>query len=429
MPTNSSSPYNRRIVDEAFDVLLRDGAVAIALEGAKGVGKTATALRRASTVYQLDDAAIRDLVAAGGAELLGRATPPVLLDEWQRYAPVWDLVRRAVDSGAEPGRFLLTGSAASGTTQTHTGAGRIVRLPMSPLSLAERGIAQPTVSLGALLTGTRPPVAGHTSLGLDTYVDEILASGFPGIRRASGRYRTALLDGYLKDLLTKGDAEPSAAVRDPAQLLQWLRAYAAATATPAAFETIRAAATGVQQQTPAKTTADRYRALLMQLWALAPVPGWLPTQNRLAVLTTAAKHHLVDPALAARVLGLSAAALLGGTDTANPPAASMLGPLFESLATQSVRVYAAAHWGTMSHCRTKGGRHEVDLIVQGEDGRIVACEVKLGAEVTDRDVRHLHWLRESVGATLADAIVLTTGRDAYRRADGIGVVPLALLGP
>lgn len=107
----------------------------------------------------------------------------------------------------------------------------------------------------------------------------------------------------------------------------------------------------------------------------------------------------------------------------------LLGALFESLVALSVRVYAQAGGARVSHLRTHGGGHEVDLIVERPDGGIVALEVKLTSTVDDRDVRHLRWLSERVGPRLIDAVVITTGREAYRRADGIGVVPASLVGP
>ena len=108
---------------------------------------------------------------------------------------------------------------------------------------------------------------------------------------------------------------------------------------------------------------------------------------------------------------------------------SYLGALFESLATLSVRVFAQAAEGRVLHCRTRGGEHEVDLVVVRDDERVLGIEVKLSATVEDADVKHLHWLRDRLGDDFADGIVVTTGVEAYRRDDGIGVVPLALLGP
>ncbi|MGI8807890.1 MAG: DUF4143 domain-containing protein, partial [Acidimicrobiales bacterium] len=147
-------------------------------------------------------------------------------------------------------------------------------------------------------------------------------------------------------------------------------------------------------------------------------------------LVAAPKHHLADPALAARLVGVDAGALLRGEGpTLIRRDGSFLGALFESLATLSVRVFAQAGEARVSHFRTKGGDREVDLIVARGDQRVVGIEVKLSETVGDQDVRHLVWLREKVGEDLADAVVVTTGRYAYRRPDGIGVVPLALLGP
>lgn len=111
-----------------------------------------------------------------------------------------------------------------------------------------------------------------------------------------------------------------------------------------------------------------------------------------------------------------------------PRPGSLLGALFESLVTLSVRVYAQLAEATVGHMRTKGGEREVDLIV-ARGSRIVAVEVRLSEAVSDGDVRHLHWLAERVGDDLVDSIVVTTGPEAYRRADGVGVVPAALLGP
>jgi uncharacterized protein len=421
-------PYIERVVDGELDELLSQAA-ALAIEGAKGIGKTATAARRATSILALDDPLQRELAAADIGAAIQRP-PPVLLDEWQRVPALWDAVRRAVDVNASPAQFLLTGSTALSAPPTHSGAGRILRVRMYPLSLAERGIGAATVSVRALLSGTRPALRGDSRVRLAEYASEVIASGFPAIRRLTGRTRTAQLDGYLARIVDQDFAEAGRPVRRPAQLTRWLRAYAAATATVARFETIRDAATGDQADKPAKATSEAYRDVLTRLWILDALPAWLPTSNTIAELTQAPKHHLVDPALAARLLGVTHAALLSGVPAmAEGPTGGLLGALFESLVAQSVRVYAQAAEASVHHLRTARGRQEVDLIVQGNDHRILAMEVKLSATVNDDDVRHLHWLRAQLGEELADAVVVTTGPTAYRRADGIGVVPAALLGP
>lgn len=420
--------YRRRIVDSELDELLA-GLPAVALDGPKAVGKTATALRRAATVHRLDDDDERAIVEADPSRLTaGRR--PILIDEWQRFPQSFDRVRRAVDDGAGPGSFILTGSASPADPPTHSGAGRIVRVRIRPMALTERGVERPTVSLAELLGGGRPAVAGRTEVGLEDYVAEILSSGLPGIRRLSGRVLRAQLDGYLERIVDRDFEDLGHRVRRPETLRNWMRAYAAATATTASLETIRDAATSDLGARPNRATTQPYRDVLERLWILDPVPAWLPTRNRLARLSSPPKHHLADPALAARLLGVEADALLHPS-ALGPPLlrdGTLLGALFESLVTLCVRVYAQASEARIAHLRTWSGDREIDLIVEG-GGRILALEVKLGQVIGDRDVRHLIWLRNQLGDGLADAAVITTGRAAYRRADGIAVIPASLLGP
>lgn len=211
-------------------------------------------------------------------------------------------------------------------------------------------------------------------------------------------------------------------MRRPETLRRWLAAYAAASSTTTAYSRLLDATTGGDGTQPAKTTTITYRDHLSQLWLLDPVPGWTPANNPIRRLQQAPKHQLADPALAAHLLGLSAQSLLtaGG--------AHMMGPLFESLVTLGVRVLAQAAEATVSHLRLGGGEREVDLVVEGFDGRVLGIEAKLAPAVTDADVRHLRWLRDQMPDRVVDLVVVTTGTTAYRRPDGIAVVPLALLG-
>jgi hypothetical protein len=428
------SRYRRRIVDDELDELLA-GLPAISLDGPKAVGKTATALQRAATVYRFDDEAERSIAQADPSRLL-EGERPVLIDEWQRFPESFDRIRRAVDDGAAPGSFLLTGSASPIEPPTHSGAGRIVQVRMRPMSLAEREVDAPTVSLKALLRGESnrdapTPITGRTEVNLERYVHEILASGFPGLSGLSDRLVRAQLDGYIDRIIDRDFDELGHQVRRPATLRRWMQAYAAATATTASYEKIRDAATSGHGEKPARATTQPYRDALERLWILDPLPAWLPTRSRLARLAAPPKHHLADPALAARLLGVDAPTLLHPPQRVSPPIAregTLLGGLFESLVTLSVRVYAQAAEARTSHLRTWSGDHEIDLIVE-HGQKILAIEVKLGQTPEDRDVRHLHWLRNEVGEDLVDAVVVTTGHAAYRRPDGIAVVPAALLGP
>jgi hypothetical protein len=425
----ASFVYHPRILDSELDELTASLA-AISVEGAKAVGKTATASRRAATIHELDDPGQRAIAEADLDRLLD-GPAPILIDEWQYVPPIWDKVRRAVDAGAPAGQFLLTGSASPKDTGTHSGGGRIVSLRMRPLSLAERVPDTATVSLAELMAGQRPPIRGQSPLKLGEYTDEILRSGFPGMRELEGRALRTQLDSYLQRVVDRDFEELGHPVRKPDGLRRWMAAYAAAAATTTSFEKIRDASTSGQGAKPARTTVAPYREVLERLFILDDVPGWKPSRNPIRELALPPKHHLADPALAARLLGATADALLKGESPgpAIPRHGTLLGSLFESLVTLSVRVYARASEARVGHLRTHRGDHEVDLIVERGDGRVVAIEVKLSATPHADSVEHLTWLSEQIGDDLLDSIIITTGTEAYRRPDGIGVVPAALLGP
>ncbi len=419
--------YQRRIVDDVLDELFPHLA-AIALEGAKGVGKNGDGQPASHDRSVLNDPRQREAIAAE-LDHVTRVPQPVLIDEWQLEPNVWDRVRRAVDDDSSGGRFLLAGSAGVHPgVRIHSGAGRIVSLPMRPLSFSERGLIDPTVSLRELLTGSKPQVDGRSTVALPNYTDEILRSGFPGLRGLPQRPRQVQLDSYLARIVERELPENGIIVRRPRALKSWLAAYGAATATDAAYTAILDAATPGEDEKPTRQTVDQYREHLQRLFILDPVPAWLPGLTPLKRLTHNPKHHLVDPALAARLVGIGQAGLLRGDgNRVSAATGTWLGALFESLVTQSVRVYAGASDAQLGHLRTKNTDHEIDLIVEGSDRRVVAIEVKLAATISDKDVRHLHWLQEQLGDRLADQVVVTTGEFAYRRPDGVAVVPLALL--
>lgn len=414
--------YRSRTLDQDLDELI-PLAPAIAIDGPKGVGKTATARRRARSEWLLDGPAQREALAADPT-LATDSQGPVLIDEWQRLPQIWDDIRRSIDDGASPGQFLLTGSATPrGDADTHSGAGRVLSLRMRPMALHERGMTHPTVSLAALLDSAHPKIEGTSEAALREYSEAITASGFPWIAAQPDRARRSHLDTYLQRIIDRDLPDHGLAVRRPETLRRWLAAYAAATSSTTSYAKVLDATTAGDGSQPAKTTTIAYRDHLTQLWLLDPVPGWTPSRSPLKRLQQAPKHHLADPALAARLLNLTSRTLTSGSG------AHMLGPLFESLATLTTRVAAQAAQARIGHLRTQNGDREVDLIIEGPAGQVVAMEVKLAATITDGDVRHLHWLRDQLPDTVIDLVVITAGKYAYRRKDGVAVVPLALLGP
>lgn len=396
-------------------------APAYALDGPKGVGKTVTASRRAEHSWNMEWPEHRQHLA--GYRDFGQLPEGTLfIDEWQLLPDVWNAVRRAVDDGAHGGRFLLAGSASPPSAEgTHSGAGRILSARMRPMGLHERGIYNPTVSLAEMIHGRDPAVEGHAAVTVADYCEAIVSSGLPGVRERSPQLRNQYLDSYLQRLVDRDMPDLGFTVRRPAQLRRWMAAYAAASSTTTTLERIAAAA-GEDGAIPARSTTKAYREHLTQLWILDPLEAWSPLQNPFKRLQQRAKHQVADPGLAARLLGLTARHLQ------MPRHADMAGRLFESLATLTVRTIAEAESAKVGHLRTHDSREEIDLIVEGDEGQIVAIEVKLAADIRDEDVRHLKWLQQSMPDEVVDLVVISTGEYAYRRADGVAVVPLALLG-
>lgn len=424
--------YIPRVIDAQLDDYLT-GTRAISIEGPRAVGKTLTASRRSRSIVRLDDPAVRSITAADRIGYLASLHPPVLIDEWQLDPPIWDAVRRMVDDEPITGRFLLTGSANPGDTRLHSGSGRFLRLRMRPLSFAERGLQAPTISLATLWNRTQE-ITGQSDVTLRDYADEIVNSGFPAARTEPSAVRLDTIADYVSYAIEHEVFLLSGAERRPTELRAWLRAYAAATSNTTSLQSIAAAVSPAEL--PNKATILKYRDTLSRLWLIDELPAWVGAGTGVKQLSKQPKHQLADPALAASLLGTDADGLV----TAQGPGDSeetlrtlrngpLLGALFESLVTLSLQVYAAPLRLEVSHLRTHRGDHEIDLILQGRDGGVIAVECKLAAAADDHDVKHLNWLKNNLGDRLIERIVVTTGAHAYRRPDGVAVIPLALLGP
>lgn len=416
--------YKKRIVDDVLDSLMPQ-LPAILLDGPKAVGKTSTATQRARTIKRLDRSDERSLAAAN-PDWITQGEKPILLDEWQRSPDVWGEIKSAVDRDFTGGQYLLTGSLPS--TETHSGAGRITAVRMRPLSIAERTIEQQTVSLKKLLDGSAN-IEGETSTGINDYTREMTVSGFPAIRTLSGRALRVALDGYIDRIIDADIREVGLSIRKPASLRSWITAYAAATATTASWETIRDAANSGSHEPPAKTTVIPYRDALTRLRVLDELPAWTPSHNPFTKVSLTAKHFLADPALALRLMNydsetIQTASGFGKAKFDSP----LIGRMFEALAVQSVQTYVQAAFASVSHFRDMNGRHEIDMIIEREDGKVLAVEVKLSATPDPADGKHLKWLKSEIEEQLIDLVVIYAGKYAYRHND-IAYVPLALLGP
>jgi predicted AAA+ superfamily ATPase len=297
---------------------------------------------------------------------------------------------------------------------------------MRPLSIAEREIETPTVSLRRLLAGSAN-VEGETSVGLNDYAKELMRSGFPAIRTLSGSALRVALDGYIERIIDADVREVGLSVRKPASLRSWITAYAAATATTASWETIRDAANSGSTEPPAKSTVIPYRDALTRLRILDELPAWTPSRNQFVKASLTAKHFLADPALALRLMNYDSETIQTasnfGKATYDSP---LIGRMFEGLAVLSVQTYAHASFARVAHFRDTNGRHEIDMIIERDDGRVLALEVKLSRAPDPSDGKHVNWLKSHIGEQLIDSVVIYAGRFAFRN-DGIAYVPLALL--
>lgn len=416
--------YQRRLIDQQLDELMVQ-LPAILLDGPKAVGKTTTALQRAETVRRMDTPQDQLRYSADDGWITN-GVPPILVDEWHRVPGAWDSIKRAVDDDGTGGRFLLTGSLPN--RGTHSGAGRITSLRMRPLSFTERGVSRPTVSLGDLMEGRAEPLEGESDVTFEQYCYEISQSGFPGFRHLSGAAHREALLGYLERIIDTDLPELGVSLKRPATMRAWLQSYAAATGTLATWETIRDAANSGYSRAPSKPTVTPYRDALTRLRILDELPAWLPTHNQLSRVAQAPKHYVADPALALALLGYDGSWLMDSHSDAGPDShRPLVGRLFEALAVLSIRVYAQTNSAQTFHFRQFEGRHEVDVIVQGQNDKLVAVEIKLGQTVESKDIRHLKWLQEKLGSRVADCVLVYSGPVAFRF-EGVAVVPLDLLG-
>ena len=419
-------PYLKKLMEEF---------PAISIDGLKGVGKTVSTKRIATTVFELDKPRDYDQVA-NISDILTSLQPPVLIDEWQRIPPVWDYVRRVVDTGAAPGTFLLTGSIANTDTNIHSGAGRIIRRKMYPLSLAERGIEQPSVSIAEMFSASQPfaaKIAGKTDFTYSEYIREIVTSGLPEFRKFSSESRKIAFESYFSNILSHEFRQQGVGIRQPQTLLRWLRAYAAAISTDAGYAEILDASTAGEGKKPAAKTTIAYREALENLWLLDELTPWLDGEAFFTGLKRSPKHYLADPAFAAYLLGLdesvmcSAAGWPSGATKYDDKYGSILGRLFEALIYLCLNTYASVNNAAVFFAKTQKGDHEIDFILQ-KDSKLIAIEVKLSPTVSKSDCKHLLWLIDKVGSDCLDALIITTGSVAYRREDGVAIVPAALLG-
>lgn len=414
--------YQSRIVDgELTDRLSAVGAVVI--EGPKACGKTATARQVAASEVLLDvDANARRAIAVDPSLVLAGPTPR-LLDEWQLEPAIWNHVRRAIDDRSQPGQFILTGSAVpADDISRHTGAGRIARLRLRPMSLFEAGRSTGEISLADLLEGGFSQSA-DSGLTLAEVAEALVVGGWPGLRGRGVHDCLLALRDYLGEIARVDITRLDATHRDPNRVARLLGSLARNVSTQAAATTLARDAGGADG--PLKDdTVRSYLNALERLMIVEDQPAWAPHLRSRHRLRSAPKRHFVDPSLAVAALGATPDRLLGDL--------RLFGLLFESLVVRDLRIYAQASDARVWHYRDAGGL-EVDAIVETGDGRWMAFEVKLGQGQIDEAADSLMRFAERVdtarcGSPVLLGAIVSTGY-GYRRKDGVAVIPLGALGP
>ncbi len=396
---------------------------AVVIEGPKACGKTATARQVAASEVLLDvDANARRAIAVDPSLVL-EGPIPRLLDEWQIEPAIWNHVRRAIDERSQPGQFILTGSAVPADDITrHTGAGRIARLRMRPMSLFETGRSTGAVSLADLLEG-KAGSSADPGLTVADIVDEIAIGGWPGLRGRGVRDGLLAVRDYLEEIARVDVGRVDERRRDPNRVARLLVSLARNVATPAAATTLARDTGGVDGPLKDDTVRD-YLAALERLMIVEDQPAWAPHLRSRHRLRTAPKRHFVDPSLAVAALRATPERLLDDLE--------LLGFLFESLVVRDLRVYAQFADAHVSHYRDDDGL-EVDAIVEAGDGRWMAFEVKLGQGQIDEAAASLTRFAERVdtasdGSPALLGVIVATGY-GYCREDGVAVIPIGALGP
>lgn len=418
--------YLKRIVDGLLQERLRSSG-AILIEGAKWCGKTATATRASKSLLSMQDPdkAPSYLKAADTKpSLLLKGDTPRLLDEWQTAPVLWDAVRFMVDKrGGLPGQFILTGSAVpkDGVVK-HTGTGRISRLMMRPMSLFESLESNGEISLRDLFDGEKE-IEGHSDLSIEKIAFAITRGGWPASVGKDEKNALRLAVDYVEAVINADISRVDGVEKDPVRVRALMRSIARNLSTMATIKTIRDdIALGDANTSISEKTISQYMTALDRIFVTEHLSAWNPALRSKTAIRTSVKRHFVDPSIATAVMRLTPSRLLEDF--------SYFGFLFESLCTRDLRVYAEAIDGQVFHYRDASGL-ESDTVVCLNDGRWAAIEVKLGAKEIEEAAGHLLELQAKVNTDKMKEpsflMILTGTEFAYRRDDGILIVPIGCL--
>ena len=418
--------YMDRCIDRSIE---RDLGIfgAVLIQGPKWCGKTTTAQQFAESSLSLSDPAgdfaALQLAKIDPAQAIVGATPR-LIDEWQEEPKLWDAIRFECDRRAgEPGQFLLTGSATPNDADQpmHSGIGRISRLRMETMTLAELGVSTRAVSPESLLNGCAIKAALGSINGIAGIADLLCRGGWPqavGKPTADAmRISAAYIDGVCESDVSKADGVK----RDPEKVRALLSSLARNESTLAGEKSLEKDLGG----DVSRSTLRRYTDALRRIHIIDDIPAWHPALRSPVKLRQSAKRHLADPSLAVALLGANPESLASDPKT--------LGLLFESLVLHDLKVYAAANDSSVSHYHDADDL-EVDAVIHRRDGTWIAVEVKLGSpQIPEASANLLRLERKLVERgerpPAAKLIVIGFGMPVHTTPEGIIVAPVDTLAP
>ena len=422
--------YLERIGDELLKRKLRSSA-AVLIEGPKWCGKTSMGAQLAKSIVYIQDPDKRSMyrkMADTQPSLLLEGETPHMLDEWQTIPILWDAVRFAADQRQEMNQFILTGSATpidddENSEMEHTGTGRIARLRMRPMSLWESKESRGQVSLKALFDGTQEMGLFENPLTLKDLAFVMCRGGWPGALGLEEEDALEVAINLVDELVNTDVNRVDGTEKNPDRVRAVLRSYARNISTMTAASTIMADVKANDISITDKTLTN-YLTALRRLFIIEDAKAWQPSLRSKTGIRTSNKRHFVDASIATAVLELNPKSIL---DDFN-----LFGFLFEDFCLRDVRVYTEPLRGTVYHYHDNS-ELESDLIIRLHDGRWAAIEVKTGSKEIEEAADNLIQLSKDVDTSKigepAFLMVLTAGQYAYRREDGVYIVPIGCLKP
>ena len=418
--------YRPRIVDSALKRKLR-GKGAVLIEGPKWCGKTTTAEQVSKSTLSVDDPSTvntNKILSEIDPERLLTGDHPRLLDEWQVAPKLWDAVRHHVDRHKGQGQFILTGSSvpADISETIHSGTGRFGWLVMRPMTLYESGDSTGDVSLASLFESQ--PISGCSDLDLDRLTFLICRGGWPESVNMDDDVALDQAFDYIDAVIRNDMSRVDNIRRDPQKVRMLLRSYARNQGTQISQASISADISSNDTEGVSEETVSEYLQALRKLYVIEDMKAWNPNLRSKTAIRTSDTRYFVDPSLAAASLRIGPQDLINNLNTT--------GFFFEALAVRDLRVYAESLDGDVYHYKDNLD-NECDVVIHLRDGRYALLEVKLGGErLIDEGVRTLKDVlrridTDKMGKPAFMAIITGTERYAYRRDDGIIILPLGAL--